>query len=135
MASGMDSVTTIVAHAVAVALVPAMVLLLLLPSTAIARLVRRAARWWWWVEMPLATVALVLLVGLGYLALTWFDVAELSADGARSAGAVVGLLALPLGLYWWAFTAADAIVRALRAGWALVQRACRAREGTQQAGS
>lgn len=101
----------------AAAVVPAAVLLALLPATTLARVVRRGLRWSWWVEAPLAVVWLVLLVAGGYGLLVAFDRVAPSSESAQAAGALAGALLLPLGLYWWAFTATDGIVRVALAVW------------------
>lgn len=95
----------------AAAVVPAAVLLALLPATTLARVVRRGLRWQWWVEAPLAVVWLALLVAGGYGLLVAVGRVAPSSESAQAAGALAGALLLPLGLYWWAFTATDGIVR------------------------
>ena len=86
-------------------------LLALLPATTLARVVRRGLRWSWWVEAPLAVAWLVLLVAGGYGLLVAFDRVAPTPESAQAAGALAGALLLPLGLYWWAFTATDGVVR------------------------
>ncbi len=105
-----------------VALVPPMILLLLLPATAAARWLRRAFHWSWWSEMPLATLAMVALVSVLYLALALTAQIDVSPRGAKVAGAVAGTMLLPLGLYWWSYTAADGVLRLVRAGCAYISR-------------
>jgi hypothetical protein len=116
----------------AIAFVPIMLLLFLMPATATARWLRRAFRWSWWVEMPLATIAMVLYVAIVFFALSYTDTVEQSREGAGVAGAFAGTLLLPLGLYWWSFTAADGVLRLVRAGWTYLVRAMNTR---RQAGA
>ena len=113
----------------AIAFVPVMLLLFLIPATALARWLRRTLRWSWWVEMPLATVAMILCVGVVFFGLSFTDTVEQSEAGARVAGGFAGLLLLPLGIYWWSFTAADAVLRLARTAWARIAEAIRARSG------
>jgi hypothetical protein len=113
----------------AAALVPVMVLLFLMPATALARGLRRALTWPWWSEVPLAAGALAALVALAFFVLHLLEHAELSAESAEVAAAVAATMLLPLGLYWWCFTAADGVVRVVRSIGARIAAAIRARSG------
>ncbi len=109
----------------AVAVVPVIVLLFLLPATAAARALRRLLRWSWWTEMPLAALAMVGLVAIAGTAAALAGHAEFSGEHAQTAGALAGLMLLPLGLYWWTFTAADGVQRLATSAWKLLARCVR----------